>query len=120
MNEIIHDIMEKKGLPILIGIFIFLFIMETVSQLRVRKEKRLKRAVINTLFSIPGVNSLCCDGLIIFKKFIVDLVNLKRRCLYPGDIFSKSFSLSVEVSAGFKSERISSAERHFLQFVVWI
>lgn len=58
MNEIIHDIMERKGIPILICIFIFLFIMETVSQLRVRKEKRLKRAIINALFSIPGAIAL--------------------------------------------------------------
>ena len=58
MNEIIHDIMERKGIPILTSIFIFLSIMETVSQLRVRKEKRLKRAIINALFSIPGAIAL--------------------------------------------------------------
>ena len=58
MNEIIHDIMEKKGLPILIGIFAFLFIMETISELRVRKEKRIKRAIINAIFAIPGFIAL--------------------------------------------------------------
>jgi sterol desaturase/sphingolipid hydroxylase (fatty acid hydroxylase superfamily) len=54
MNEIIHDIIEKKGLPILIGAFVFFFIMESISQLRVRKEKRIKRAMINGALAIPG------------------------------------------------------------------
>ena len=58
MNEIIHDIMEKKGLPILLGIFALLFILESVSELRIRKEKRIKRGIINALFSIPGFIAL--------------------------------------------------------------
>jgi sterol desaturase/sphingolipid hydroxylase (fatty acid hydroxylase superfamily) len=54
MNEIIHDIMDKTGAPILIGIFVFLFLIESISQLRVRKQSRLSRAIINILFAIPG------------------------------------------------------------------
>lgn len=47
--------MEKKGAPILIGIFAFLFVLETFSQLRVRKQKRMRRTVINALFAVPGL-----------------------------------------------------------------
>lgn len=54
MNEIIHGIIEERGMPVLIGLFVFLLIMESISQLRIRKEKRIKRAIINTLVSIPS------------------------------------------------------------------
>jgi sterol desaturase/sphingolipid hydroxylase (fatty acid hydroxylase superfamily) len=54
MNEIIHEIMDKKGAPVLIAIFAFLFLFEGISQLRMRKEKRMRRALINSLVAIPG------------------------------------------------------------------
>ena len=54
MNEVIQDIMDKKGVPILLGIFTILFLMESFSQLRLRKQGRLKRAFINLIFAIPG------------------------------------------------------------------
>src|SRR5688500_19144266 len=54
MNEIIHEVMEKKGVPVLVAIFAFLFLIESFSQLRVRKQKRMRRTVINALFAIPG------------------------------------------------------------------
>lgn len=54
MNEIIHDIMDKKGVPVLIGIFAFLFLMESISHLRLRKQKRMRRVFINSIFAIPG------------------------------------------------------------------
>lgn len=54
MNEIIYEVMDKRGVPILVGIFAFLFLMESITQLRVRKEKRMRRSMINAIFSIPG------------------------------------------------------------------
>src|SRR5688500_18084779 len=58
MNSLIDEIMTRKGLPILIGIFVLLFIMESVSQLRARKENRIKRAIINSGVAIPGFIAL--------------------------------------------------------------
>ena len=58
MNGLTDEIMDKKGLPILIGIFVLLFIMESVSQLRARKENRIKRAIINSGVAIPGFIAL--------------------------------------------------------------
>ena len=58
MNELLNNVMEKKGMPILVGVFVFLFIVETVSQLRVRKEKRLTRAIINAGVALPGFFAL--------------------------------------------------------------
>ena len=54
MNEIIQDIMDRKGVPILLGIFAVLFLMESTSQLRLRKQKRMRRVFINTIFAIPS------------------------------------------------------------------
>lgn len=54
----IHDIMDTKAVPVLVGIFIILFVMESVSQLLKRREKRMRRAFINALFSIPGFVAL--------------------------------------------------------------
>lgn len=58
MNEIIHNIMDNKGVPILAGIFLFLFVMETLYQLRLRKEKRIRRIIVNAFLSIPGFIAL--------------------------------------------------------------
>ena len=58
MNTLIDEIMTKKGLPILIGVFVLLFIMESVSQLRARKESRIKRAIINSGVAVPGFIAL--------------------------------------------------------------
>ena len=54
MNDIIHQIIEERGMPILIGLFAFLFLMESISQLRIRKEKRIRRALVNALVSVPS------------------------------------------------------------------
>jgi sterol desaturase/sphingolipid hydroxylase (fatty acid hydroxylase superfamily) len=58
MNALIDEIMTRKGMPILIGIFVLLVIMESVSQLRARKENRIKRAIINSGVAIPGFVAL--------------------------------------------------------------
>lgn len=58
MNDLIQDIMDKKGAPILVGVFAFLFVMESVSQLRARKGKRTRRMMINAMVSIPGFLAL--------------------------------------------------------------
>lgn len=54
MSELIHEVMDKKGSLILAGIFVLLFIAESVAQLRVRKQKRMQRAWVNAIFSVPG------------------------------------------------------------------
>ena len=58
MNDLIQDIMDKKGAPILVGVFAFLFVMESVSQLRARKGKRTRRMMINAMVSVPGFLAL--------------------------------------------------------------
>ena len=54
MNELIHDIIDTKGAPILLVIFAVLFLLEGFLRLRVRKEKRIRRLFINTIFALPG------------------------------------------------------------------
>ena len=54
MNEIIRDIIDQRGTPILVGFFLFLFLMESLSVLRLRKDSRTRRAIINGIFAIPG------------------------------------------------------------------
>ena len=54
----IHEIIDKRGAPILIGIFLFLFLMETLWILRIRRQNRLKRLVINGIVAIPGFVAL--------------------------------------------------------------
>lgn len=58
MNPMINDIMDKKGAPILIGIFLILFVMESVWELRGRKQERRTRMFINGLVSVPGFLAL--------------------------------------------------------------
>lgn len=58
VNEIIHDIIDKKGAPVLAGIFIVLFLAESFAQLRLRKDKRKRRMMINSVVAIPGFLSL--------------------------------------------------------------
>lgn len=50
----IKSIFDNYGTPILIGLFIFLFILETKFQLRKRVQNRWKRIVINFIVSIPA------------------------------------------------------------------
>ncbi len=50
----IKNIFDSYGTPILISVFIILFILETKFQLRKRVQKRWKRIVINFIVSIPA------------------------------------------------------------------
>lgn len=50
--------MDKKGAPLLLGIFLFLFAMESVWILRMRRQKRMRRAIINGIVAIPGLVAL--------------------------------------------------------------
>lgn len=50
----IRSVLDIYGTPILVGIFIILFIVETKFQLRKRVQNRWKRIVINFLVSIPS------------------------------------------------------------------
>src|SRR5688572_17367228 len=50
----IRSIFETYGMPILMGVFILLFILESKFQLRRRVQRRWKRIVINFITSIPA------------------------------------------------------------------
>ena len=50
----IKSIFDSYGTPILIGLFIILFIVETKFQLRKRVQNRWKRVIINFIVSIPA------------------------------------------------------------------
>ncbi len=50
----IKFIFDSYGTPILIGLFIILFIVETKFQLRKRVQDRWKKIVINFIVSIPA------------------------------------------------------------------
>jgi sterol desaturase/sphingolipid hydroxylase (fatty acid hydroxylase superfamily) len=50
----IKSIFDSYGTPILLGIFIILFILETKFELRKRTQSRLKRIIINFIVSIPA------------------------------------------------------------------
>lgn len=54
----IRSIFDQYGVPILLGIFILLFILETRSQLRKRVQDRFKRLIINFVLSMPAFTLL--------------------------------------------------------------
>jgi sterol desaturase/sphingolipid hydroxylase (fatty acid hydroxylase superfamily) len=56
--EWIHLIMDRRGVPILLGTFGLLLIAETVSALRTRAESRKRRIFVNVIFAIPGLLTL--------------------------------------------------------------
>jgi sterol desaturase/sphingolipid hydroxylase (fatty acid hydroxylase superfamily) len=56
--EWIHLIMDRRGVPILLGTFGLLLISETISGLRSRAESRSRRILINVVFAIPGLLTL--------------------------------------------------------------
>lgn len=58
MNELINRIMDTIGGLILISLFVILFLLETLSPLRIRKQKRTQRIFINAVFAIVGFVSL--------------------------------------------------------------
>jgi hypothetical protein len=51
--NIIHQIFDWKGIPILIIVFWVLFILESKFELRQRVQKQWQRAFINKVVSIP-------------------------------------------------------------------
>lgn len=58
MGNTASAIFDRKGLPILTGIFLLLFIAEARRQLRRRKQPRLQRAIVNGIVSIPAFSLL--------------------------------------------------------------
>lgn len=58
MAKLIKDVFDKKGAPLLIGLFVALFVAETVSILRSRKQSRAERIKINSAVAIPGFIAL--------------------------------------------------------------
>lgn len=56
--SLIRRVFDFKGTPLLMGVFVILFIAEGKRQLRKRSQPRLKRIIINTLVSIPAFTLL--------------------------------------------------------------
>ena len=54
----IHTIFDKIGVPILLFLFVALFVLESKYQLRKRVQARFKRIVINFIVSIPAFTLL--------------------------------------------------------------
>jgi sterol desaturase/sphingolipid hydroxylase (fatty acid hydroxylase superfamily) len=52
--EILHNIFDWIGIPILAGVFFCLFIIEEKFQLRKRVQSKWKRSIINNIISIPS------------------------------------------------------------------
>jgi sterol desaturase/sphingolipid hydroxylase (fatty acid hydroxylase superfamily) len=52
--KLIHEIFDWKGIPVLAGLFIFLFLIENKFELRKRVQQKKKRTMINNLVSIPS------------------------------------------------------------------
>jgi sterol desaturase/sphingolipid hydroxylase (fatty acid hydroxylase superfamily) len=52
--KLIHEVFDWKGIPILAGLFIFLFLVENKFELRKRVQQKKKRTMINSLVSIPS------------------------------------------------------------------
>ncbi len=52
--RLIHEVFDWKGIPILAGLFIFLFVLENKFELRKRVQQKKKRVFINNLVSIPS------------------------------------------------------------------
>ncbi len=50
----IREIFDRYGTPILVVMFIILWLLETNFQLRVRVQNRLKRIIINTIVALPA------------------------------------------------------------------
>lgn len=58
MNDIIHNILDRKGAPVLMAFFFVLFVAESVRQLRQRKTSRMGRLIVNGLVAVPGFIAL--------------------------------------------------------------
>lgn len=56
--KIIKRVFDSKGAPVLVGVFIVLFILEGRRQLRKRTQPRIKRAITNNLVSLPAFTLL--------------------------------------------------------------
>lgn len=68
---LIKFIFDSYETPILIGLFIILFIVETKFQLRKRVQNRWKRIVINFIVSLPAFVLL---GAIVYTNYKYYLV----------------------------------------------
>jgi sterol desaturase/sphingolipid hydroxylase (fatty acid hydroxylase superfamily) len=52
--NLIHEIFDWKGIPILAGLFIFLFLIENKFELRKRVQQKKKRTIINYFVWVPS------------------------------------------------------------------
>jgi sterol desaturase/sphingolipid hydroxylase (fatty acid hydroxylase superfamily) len=56
--NIIRRVFDLKGVPVLVAVFLALYMAENSRQLRVRKQPRLKRTLTNSIVSIPSFSLL--------------------------------------------------------------
>lgn len=54
----IQDVLDQKGAPILIALFVLFFAAESFWMLRTRRQNRIRRAIINGIVAIPGLIAL--------------------------------------------------------------
>lgn len=55
---IINRVFDKKGAPVLTGVFVTLCIAENIRRLRRRRQSRIQRMKINSLVAVPSVSLL--------------------------------------------------------------
>ena len=92
----IKSIFDTYGTPILIGLFIILFIIETKFQLRKRVQNRWKRIVINFIVSIPAFVLL----RILFIPIVVWLA-VKNQDLHFGLNYLYDLPVWIEAAIAF-------------------
>jgi len=90
--KLVHEVFDWKGIPILAGLFIFLFLVENKFELRKRVQQKKKRAMINSLVSIPSFVLL--RFLLIPVMVWLALQNERLHHLF---IFHHVFSLGIAV-----------------------
>jgi hypothetical protein len=63
--QIVRQIFDRKGTPVLLTIFVVLFVVEGARRLRKRTQPRWKRVIINSLVSVPAFSpffTIASDG----------------------------------------------------------
>ncbi len=56
--NLVKKIFDAKGGPVLMAVFIVLFVAESRRQLRKRKQSRVKRIATNTVMALPSFSLL--------------------------------------------------------------
>src|SRR5882724_5644009 len=94
--KLIHQVFDWKGIPILAGLFIFLFLIENKFELRKRVQQKKMRTIINSLVSIPSYILL----RFLFLPIMVWLA-LQNETLHIGLNYLYELSVWLEASIAF-------------------